>query len=159
MVKLQGFRTSVIPTKFTTTPFVSNRFQADCLPALLNSRNQIFTPVSIFPRITAHAELTAACSTIELSRNLHHNHSSPQPHVESHLLGRNPADFWRDSTIELSRKIFYCTKNFRGCQDSYRGNGPTSPVFPKFYNRSGISNSPNCSGYLPYSRTRFTTKS
>ena len=81
MVKLKSLRALVIPTKYTSITFEGQCFLADILPALLYHRFQVVTPISIFPRITTHAELTAACSTIELSRNLQHPHPLNLCHI------------------------------------------------------------------------------
>ena len=88
-------------------------FRRTDLPALLDSRNQVASSVSVFPRIIDPLRPTAACSTIELSRNLHSYHAQPlnsRPHVEGpRSVAQIPPE--RDSTIELSRNLhsYHCT--------------------------------------------------
>jgi hypothetical protein len=69
-VKLQRVYASVVTTKLTLAAFVINRFQPDRSPSLRDCCDEIIPSVSVCTPVLLHAYLTAACSTIELSRNL-----------------------------------------------------------------------------------------
>jgi hypothetical protein len=107
-VKFERVFAPVVTTKLTFATFVVDRFQTYRFPSLGNGVNQIVTSVCVCTLVLfLHAYLTAACSTIELSRNM-----DLKEHCDSRMLipsqrccdGRNPAVVLRDSTIESRPK-------------------------------------------------------
>ena len=70
MMELKSLRTFRIPTNLAATSLIGYGFLTKLFSSPLHRSNKVLPPFTIRSRLFFHAESTAACSTIELSRNL-----------------------------------------------------------------------------------------